>query len=73
MRDHNGSANNIGHRKDLIHLFGGNAQFVALTKVIFDTVITAQYHAGHQSKHFLGFLIKGTFIIRIGVQVPETF
>jgi hypothetical protein len=42
-----------------------------LAQVVFDAVVTAQYHASYQSQHFLGFLIQGTILIGVGIKVPK--
>jgi hypothetical protein len=39
--------------------------------VIFDTIITTQYHAGNQAQQLLGFYIQGSGCIGVGIEVPE--
>jgi hypothetical protein len=64
MRYNNSATCNIGQCKNLVYLlFGTDGEFVAFAQMIFNTIITAQYHTGYQPRHFLGF----------GIQVPEAF
>jgi hypothetical protein len=46
---------------------------MTLTQMVFDAIITAQNHTGYQTQHFFGLYIQCTFLIGIGIQVPQTF
>ena len=52
-------------------LFGGYSFLMALAEVVFDAIIAAKHHTGHQAQHFFGADRQGTVCIGIGVQVEQ--
>lgn len=73
MRNDDGAANDIGHCKDLVQLGCGNTLLIAFAQVVFDAVVAAQHHAGHEAQHLLGLRAQRPFFISVGVEVPEPF
>ncbi len=71
--DANGTADHVGDRKNFKNLVGGDAKIVAFAEVIFNAIIAAQYHGGHEAEHFFGTHIECTFLISLIVEAPKSF
>src|SRR5688500_11167415 len=73
MWDHNGSAHNISYRKYFIDLFGTAILLMAFLQMVLDTIVATQYHACHQSQHFLCFYAQCPLCVCLCIKVKEPF
>ena len=73
MRDTDRTADHIGDGENFKNLIARDAQLVAFTEVVFDTVVAAQHHGGNEAQHFFGFYIERAFLIGLVIEAPETF
>lgn len=72
MRDHDGSPHNISDREDLIYLFCGHTQLMTLAEMIPDTIVAAEDHACHQSKHLFRCFVQSARFVGVRIQIPQT-
>ncbi len=73
VRDANGAADHVGDRENFKNLVGGHAEFVAFAKVIFDAIVAAQHHRGHETEHFFGFYVERAFLVSLVIETPKAF
>jgi hypothetical protein len=73
MGYYNGSANDVGYRKNLQHFRRAHFLLEAFFEVVFDAVVAAQHHGSYQAQHLFGTRIQCSIGIGVGIEVKQSF
>ena len=71
MRNNYRPSYNIRYSEGFEYFVFGNAQFVAFSEVLFDTVIATKNHGCNQSEQFFSLDWQSAFLIRIRIKVEQ--